>query len=982
MDSECCDTRRVIIVSAWRRVDDSQFLLLQKSKIISSPAYPDNRLILAALPWVLSVTWAGIGLGTAGYGNIGAWCWFTSDEVRLLVNFIPRWVIIVAILFMYGNLYYMLHRAHRRMLSLRYFSSDGVSRQRNTEGLQQPQERPGPSANRQPLSNPAESEDKINKMKNLARRMLLYPLAYMLIWSLPTAVRIYQSTRGVPAPFALQTVDKACIVLQGFIDAVIYGINESSLAHWRNLIFHKPDEEIEEIELGSNNYGFHSRTGLNSKTSQQIEVRSNSLSTLDTDQFDRAGASVNSSQAVRGSQRTHLNTMIRAFPHLPASLRRPLANLFRPRLLVRCYAITPPRSRDHTQNASTAKRKYPGLGLDIRHDDSIDRDAIYPIGIHFNCDGSESEMLLVREVAMMMVMESITDKPDWHVKVFDTEIANKWKAEALALPVDAMYKEIAEDRIAWPDKAFPGQAPKPKIVLDEACVDYCIKELRAKAEYFKRSGLVPTLDASATVVKSDIMIDEKLKHELRSAFEKLKEEQKANPDWHPGTESRVQDLVHPSLYPLVYGRTRVMQNEVVGVQDAISWVGKGEVIPQSTETPSLVDIRRSIDYSVGGSKVDPTFWSLDYQWLPSNLAFQSDGSVKFTSYINNLHPQKHRDIYNSIEKLVERSLCTWDFCLAQHSSGNSSGLGRTKPRFPRPVNPCDSNLSNWNPSMPEGVVNVMSEGTLTPMYTQSEPNQDNEFEYNDYSDPRIIKWAETREAVQPNPPEFSAWPYGVARIPPLRERFQDSGLQIIVKMASIELDPDKNPSFPLGGWHVEGQMNEHIIGTALYYLDSENITPSSLQFRMQTSPYQDEYQTAVDQNSFSWMEQVFGVLLGPMSGGACLQNYGRVETREGRLLAFPNVFHHRVTPFELADKTKPGHRRFIALWLVDPFMRVISTANVPPQQEEWLEQKGIEGTMSAEEAKGHREKLMKERAAFRNDAEGSWEGVDYGFCEH
>ncbi|KAM6506740.1 hypothetical protein FALCPG4_018834 [Fusarium falciforme] len=377
--------------------------------------------------------------------------------------------------------------------------------------------------------------------------------------------------------------------------------------------------------------------------------------------------------------------MARALPHLSASLRRPLANLFCPRLLVRCYAITP--SRDHTQNASNATKKYPGLGLDIRHDGSNDRDVIYPVGIHFNCYGSESEMLLVREVAMMMAMESITDKPDWHVKVFDAEIANKWKAEALELPVDAMYKEIAEDRITWPDGAFAGQAPKPRIILDEACVDYCIKELRAKAEYFKRSGLVPTLDASVTVVKSDIMIDEKLKRELRNALEKLKEGQKDNPDWHPGTESRVQDLVHPSLYPLVYGRTRVIQNEVVGIEDAISWAGKGDVIPQCTETPSLVDIRRSINYSVGGSKVEPTFWSLDYQWLPSNLAFQLDGSVKFTSYINNLHPLKHRDIYKTIEKLVERALCAWDFCLAQHSSGTSCGLGRTKPRFPRPVNP-------------------------------------------------------------------------------------------------------------------------------------------------------------------------------------------------------------------------------------------------------------------------------------------------------
>lgn len=162
--------------------------------------------------------------------------------------------------------------------------------------------------------------------------------------------------------------------------------------------------------------------------------------------------------------------MARAFPRLSASLKRPLANRFCPRYVVRCYAITP--SRDHSQDGSPAKKKYPGLGLDIRHDDSNDRDVTYPVGIHFNCYGSESEMLLVREVAMMMVMESITDKPDWHVKVFDAEITNKWKAEALALPVDAMYKEIAEDRIAWHDGAFSGQPPKPRIILDEACVDY------------------------------------------------------------------------------------------------------------------------------------------------------------------------------------------------------------------------------------------------------------------------------------------------------------------------------------------------------------------------------------------------------------------------------------------------------------------------------------------------------------------------------
>lgn len=63
--------------------------------------------------------------------------------------------------------------------------------------------------------------------------MLLYPLAYAIIWSLPTAIRIYQATENKPAAFALQTIDKASIVIQGFVDAVIYGVNETTLTSWR-----------------------------------------------------------------------------------------------------------------------------------------------------------------------------------------------------------------------------------------------------------------------------------------------------------------------------------------------------------------------------------------------------------------------------------------------------------------------------------------------------------------------------------------------------------------------------------------------------------------------------------------------------------------------------------------------------------------------------------------------------------------------------
>jgi len=65
--------------------------------------------------------------------------------------------------------------------------------------------------------------------------MLLYPLSYAAIWSLPTGIRIYQTISGLPAPWQLQTLDKACIVLQGLVDAIIYSTTESSLSSWRNI---------------------------------------------------------------------------------------------------------------------------------------------------------------------------------------------------------------------------------------------------------------------------------------------------------------------------------------------------------------------------------------------------------------------------------------------------------------------------------------------------------------------------------------------------------------------------------------------------------------------------------------------------------------------------------------------------------------------------------------------------------------------------
>jgi hypothetical protein len=65
----------------------------------------------------------------------------------------------------------------------------------------------------------------------------------------------------------------------------------------------------------------------------------------------------------------------------------------------------------------------------------------------------------------------------------------------------------------------------------------------------------------------------------------------------------------------------------------------------------------------------------------------------------------------------------------------------------------------------------------------------------------------------------------------------------------------------------------------------------------------------------------------------------------GRLLAWPNLLHHRITPFELIDKTKSGHRSFLTLSLVDPSYRLCSTRNVPPQDHGWWAEEAISAAL-------------------------------------
>lgn len=118
---------------------------------------------------------------------------------------------------------------------------------------------------------------------------------------------------------------------------------------------------------------------------------------------------------------------------------------------------------------------YPGLGYDLRAE--WDRTVVdyYPVGLDSSCPGAESSLLLVREVAMMIVMDRLTDKPNFHIKVFDDAITSKWIEEGLAIPVDQLYDGIVRGKGVHSQlpQAVRESIPKPlKTILDRECMEY------------------------------------------------------------------------------------------------------------------------------------------------------------------------------------------------------------------------------------------------------------------------------------------------------------------------------------------------------------------------------------------------------------------------------------------------------------------------------------------------------------------------------
>ena len=166
------------------------------------------------------------------------------------------------------------------------------------------------------------------------------------------------------------------------------------------------------------------------------------------------------------------------------------------------------------------------------------------------------------------------------LEVFDDTIANKWKAEALA----TSGRDVSQKMVDW-----------------------VVEELRFKAKIFQQKSAVSVFDGD--VVKSDTVISGDIRQSLKAAVRILEDVPDIYKDYHPGSDGKVLDLVHPSLFPLIYGKSRVLEDSLIGLYDCIQSCGKGVVIPIRPDDECQLDRKGSIEYNNGwrrrGDEVAP-----------------------------------------------------------------------------------------------------------------------------------------------------------------------------------------------------------------------------------------------------------------------------------------------------------------------------------------------------------------------------------------
>jgi len=520
------------------------------------------------------------------------------------------------------------------------------------------------------------------------------------------------------------------------------------------------------------------------------------------------------------------------------------------------------------------------------------RSSMLPSDVRTETSGSYSELLRDKkyihrlnraELLIAQILCNIKNKMNWSEKMKCSTIRKKWFNKIKEKYANSDDEYVTTDTISFLLK---------KIEITDKMIHIICQEL-----FF----MIGMMDKKANIHPSGILlsyhvdnyINDHTQKELIDYVNYMIKTEKINKK-----KNKLQ-IIHPSLYPCMQdGRTNLRHAfATIGVN--VMNITKMFEFPWLFETSGFhMHSRQSSDAlrssmlpsDARTARIETSGNELihNFKWLPSEFYVNNDGKTKIKSYINNLHPIKHKKLYTIIETIFDKFI----------------------PLF---------------------------ENVLTDMlYNHKHVNHQKAYMYHrsDYMvyikkilkkrDERYNNLRRSDILINRN---LIVKPLDFVYKPSIRTlSLKNRNLQVIVKLTSIELD-NKTSEYKNDLWYTCGTEYEQIVAIGEYYFDIDNITDSKLNFRnMVNNPTKIsnyEYQISSAQTYGQDAYEIF-------------QNVGHMDTVKNRCICYPNIFQYQYDSFKLKNTLKSGHRRVLIFYLVDPFHKITSTINIFPQQYAWL----------------------------------------------
>lgn len=319
---------------------------------------------------------------------------------------------------------------------------------------------------------------------------------------------------------------------------------------------------------------------------------------------------------------------------------------------------------------------------------------------------------------------------------------------------------------------------------------WIIDELRYKAMVYRLQKSVTLRNGD--ISKSDSAVPPALIERVRRATADLEPGPLHRVEIIPRTNGHERSLIPLGLNPLVYGKSRILPDRLLSIDDALSSIGAGEILDLPQETGIT---REDMVWKVASRadlKVKP--YSTNFQLLPSDLQLGPDGKWHIVSYINNLHPEKFREMYEIMAEIFNELVPVWNTTLTplKDMLHSRARIEYHKVEY-RPV--------------PQEAMNTK------PQYREGE--SENEFAE------RLNNWrSEHYKAIQPDADDFRPWavplsmmynlpmdlsePVRIEEGVQLNKDYGKTGLQAFFSLLEIRLTPE-DPVYERP-WHIEGQL--------------------------------------------------------------------------------------------------------------------------------------------------------------------------------